>query len=80
MHGSIVMTKGREEEKSKNNSDEYNINRGFELMLRNTNTKKVSQHSPWFELKFEKLLPFFRKQINFYIHFSLDIRKITQVK
>lgn len=74
------MIKDPEEGKSKNNSQPLEINRGFELMLRNHERSMVKKSNPWFQLKFEKIFPFFRKEINFFIHLSLDIRKIAQIK
>lgn len=73
------MTKDQEEER-KNSSDSSHINRGFELMLRSCE-KKETQRNPWFRLRFEKIFPFFgKKEVNFFLDFSLDIRKIAKIK
>ena len=58
------MTEDQEEEKKTLNKDKLEINRGFELLLRNRRKKPKPKT---FEVKFS----FFNKEITF----SLDIKK-----
>ena len=52
------------------------INKGVELMLRNK--KKIVRRDPKsFEIKFAKVVSFFKREIRIFFNFSLDIRKQT---
>ena len=52
------------------------INKGVELMLRNK--KKIKRREPKsFEIKFAKMVSFFKREIHIFFNFSLDIRKQT---
>ena len=73
MLGDTAMTKNAEEEKSKLNKLDLDIDRGFELLLRNKRRK--SQKPKTFQVKFGKMISFFRREFHFYIEFHIDIRK-----
>jgi hypothetical protein len=73
MPGDIVMTKGQEEERSKLNKSEPQINRGVELLLRNR--RKKSERPKTFQVKFGKMISLFRREFHFFIEFHFDIRK-----
>ena len=73
MHGNIVMTKNQEEEKRKLNNSEPQINRGFELLLRNNRRK--SPESKTFQVKFGKVISLFHREFHFFIEFNFDIKK-----
>jgi hypothetical protein len=72
MHGSIAMTNDQADER-KLNKTEPQINRGFELMLRNRRSKPESPKS--FQLKFGKMVSLFRREIVLHLNFYIDIRK-----
>ena len=72
MHGSIVMTNDQADERKLNKS-EPQINRGFELMLRNRRSRPEPPKS--FQVKFGKMVSLFRREIVFHLNFYLDIRK-----
>jgi hypothetical protein len=67
------MTKGQEEERSKLNKSEPQINRGVELLLRNR--RKKSEKPKTFQVKFGKMISLFRREFHFFIEFHFDIRK-----
>jgi hypothetical protein len=73
MLGSITMTNGREEGKSKLNNFNSEINRGVELMLR-TNRRK-SEKPKTFQMKFGKMISLLKREIHILFEFHLDIRK-----
>jgi hypothetical protein len=73
MPGDIVMTKDQEEERSKLNKSEPQINRGVELLLRNR--RKKSEKPKTFQVKFGKMISLFRREFHFFIEFHFDIRK-----
>ena len=73
MPGNIVMTKDRDEGKSKLNNNEPQINRGVELLLRNRRRK--SERPKTFQVKFGKMISLFRREFHFFIEFHFDIRK-----
>jgi len=50
------------------------INKGVELMLRNKKTIKRREPKS-FEIKFAKMVSFFKREIHIFFNFSLDIRK-----
>ena len=73
MHGSIVMINDQEGEKNNLNKDELQINRGVELLLRKRRRKEDPPKS--FQVKFGKMISFFKREIVFHFNFYLDIRK-----
>ncbi len=73
MRGSTVMIRDLGGERSKLNNDDPHINRGVELLLRNRRRKSEKPKS--FLIKFGKMISFFRREIHFYLEFSLDIKK-----
>ena len=63
-----------DEDLNNETSDSPTINRGVELLLR---SKRRNQEQPkFFQVKFGKVLSFFRREIHLYIDFSLDYRKV----
>ena len=66
------MTRDQADER-KLNKTEPQINRGFELMLRNRRSKPESPKS--FQLKFGKMVSLFRREIVLHLNFYIDIRK-----
>ena len=76
MLGSIVMTKNQDDEKSKlNNSKNLNINKGFELMLRNSSRREKPSEPKTFQICFGKMLSLFKREIHFQFEFFLDMKK-----
>ena len=73
MLGNTVMINDQEEEKSKLNKSEPQINRGVELLLRNR--RKRSPEPKTFQVKFGKMISLFRREFHFFIEFNFDIRK-----
>lgn len=67
------MTENLGEEESNLNNQETNINRGVELLLRNRRNKPDPPKT--FQVKFGKMISFFRREIVFHLNFYLDIRK-----
>jgi hypothetical protein len=58
---------------NKSTSNLPHINRGVELLLRNKRRKP--EQPKFFQVKFGKVLSFFRREIHLYLDFSLDFRK-----
>ena len=73
MHGGTVVTDDLDEERSNLNNDDTHINRGVELLLRNRRNKPDPPKT--FQVKFGKMISFFRREIVFHLNFYLDIRK-----
>ena len=73
MRGSTVMTNDQEDEKNNLNNDELQINRGVELLLRKRRRKADPPKS--FQVKFGKMISFFKREIILHFNFYLDIRK-----
>jgi len=73
MHGSIVMTRDLDDEKSNLNKSEPQINRGIELLLRNR--RKKPEQPKTFQIKFGKMVSLFRREIVLHLNFYLDVRK-----
>jgi len=73
MLGDIIMTRGGDEEKSKLNNSEPEINRGFELLLRNKRRKSPKPKT--FQVRFGKMISLFRREFHFGFEFHLDVRK-----
>ena len=74
MQGDIVMTESLDAEKSNLNSDEPQINRGVELLLRNRRKKRTDQPKT-FQIKFGNMISFFKREIVFHFNFYIDIKK-----
>ena len=72
MRGGIVVI-GDQGEKRKLNNHDSHINRGVELLLRNRRRKPDPPKT--FQIKFGKMVSFFRREIVFHLNFYLDIRK-----
>jgi hypothetical protein len=73
MPGDIIMTRDQESEKRKLNNSEPQINRGVELLLRNKRRRESQPKT--FQVKFGKMISFFRREFHFFIEFHFDIRK-----
>ena len=73
MPGNTVMINDQEEERSKLNKSEPEINRGVELLLRNRRKKSLEPKT--FQVKFGKMISLFRREFHFFIEFHFDIRK-----
>ena len=73
MHGGIVVTEKKEEEKNNLNNPAPQINRGVELLLRNR--RKKPDPPKTFQVKFGKLIALWNREIIFHFNFYLDIRK-----
>jgi hypothetical protein len=68
------MTEDQEDEKKDLNKDKsLEINRGFELLLRNRRRK--TQKPKTFQVKFGNLISLWNREIVFHFDFYLDIRK-----
>ena len=72
MPGDIIMINDQEDERSKLNKSEPQINRGVELLLRN---RRRSSAPKTFQVKFGKMISLFRREFHFFIDFHFDIRK-----
>ncbi len=75
MPGDIVMTEDQEE-KSKLNNQEPDINRGFELMLRQNNRRENSLTPKTFDIMFGKMVSLFKREFHIQFQFIFDVRKI----
>jgi hypothetical protein len=58
-----------------NNDKSQEINRGLELLLRKN--RRRDRKPKTIEMKFQKLVSLFNREISFYLNFHLDIRKIN---
>ena len=67
------MTGDLDDEKRTLNNPEPEINRGVELLLRNR--RKRPEPPKTFQVKFGKMVTFFRREIVLHLNFYLDIRK-----
>ena len=74
MHGGINVTENLEEEKNSLNNDKLQINRGVELLLRNS-TKEKPETPKTFQVKFGNLIALWNREIVYHLNFYLDIRK-----
>jgi len=72
---SIIMTKEKEEEKSKLNNSDLQINRGIELMLRNTSGREKTSNPKTFKFSFGKMLSLFHREMHFQFDLFFDIKK-----
>jgi hypothetical protein len=66
------MTNDQEEEKNDLNNENSDINRGFELLLRN---RRRSQKPKTFQVKFDKMISLFKGEFCFYFEFYIDVKK-----
>ena len=73
MQKSIVMTDDLDAVKSNLNRSDTHINRGVELLLRNR--RREPEPPKTFQIKFGKMVSFFRREIVVHLNFYLDIRK-----
>jgi hypothetical protein len=70
------MTKNQDDERNKlNNSKNLDINKGFELMLRNSSRRENPSEPKTFQICFGKMLSLFKREIHFQFEFFLDIKK-----
>jgi hypothetical protein len=70
------MINEEEDEKSKlNNSQNLQINRGFELMLRQNNRREKPSEPKTFQLNFGKMLSLLNREIHFQFDFFFNINK-----
>jgi hypothetical protein len=67
------MTNEAEEEKSKLNKPDLQINRGVELLLRNRRKRVLKPKT--FQVKFGKMISLFSRELHFFIEFNFDIKK-----
>lgn len=73
MRRGIKMTRDQEDGKSPLNKDEsLKMNRGFELLLRN---KKRREKPKTFQVKFEKMVSFLKREFHFFLDIQFDVRK-----
>lgn len=75
MPGGIVMIKDQEGGKNKLNNEEPNINRGFELMLRQHNRRETQPKPKTFQIMFGKMVSLFKREFHLHFEIGLDIRK-----
>ncbi len=73
MLGNIVMINDQDDVKNKLNNSEPEINRGVELLLRNR--RKRESKPKTFQVKFGKMISFFRREFHFFIEFHFDVKK-----
>ena len=71
-----------DQEEKRKLEPEYDINRGFELMLRRASKKKVSEKDKKkFQIKFAKTFFLFGIEFSFNFDFTFDFRKYSsQIK
>jgi hypothetical protein len=70
----IIMTNDQGGEKSNlNNEEEPQINRGFELMLRQNKQEEFNPKK--FQITFGKIISLLKREIHIYFEFSFDIKK-----
>ena len=61
------------EKENPTRKEKFRINKGVELILSNRSTQKPTPNIIRFQ--FEKLISFFKREINVYFEFSLNINK-----
>lgn len=72
------MLEDYEDQENKLNKKDLQINRGFEIMMRNTNKKEeVTSEPKTFSIKFGKMLSLLKREIHFNLELSLDFKKVT---
>jgi hypothetical protein len=57
----------------RNNEEPLEINRGLELLLRKKRRKERTPKT--FEVKFGKMISFFRREVNFFLNVYIDVKK-----
>ncbi len=67
------MTENLDDEKNILNKSDPHINRGVELLLRNR--RKKTEKPKTFQVKFGKMVTFFRREVVLHLNLYLDIRK-----
>lgn len=67
------MIDDQDDERSKLNKNDPQMNRGVELLLRNRRRK--SQRPKTFQVRFGKMISLFRREFHFYVEFHFDVRK-----
>ena len=72
MQRGIVMTEDLGGEKSNLNKQNPDINRGFELLLRN---RRRAPRPKTFQVKFGKMIPILKREFHFYFEFHVDVKK-----
>lgn len=77
MLSNTIMIREEEEEKSSLNNQEEDpqINRGFELMLQSNKGRNTPKKPKTFQVKFGKVISFFKREIHFNFNLDLDIKK-----
>ena len=71
------MTENQEERKK--SSPDYNINRGFELMLRSASKKKeIEPEEKKFQLGFGKLFRAFNVEFSFDFNLAFDFKRLRK--
>lgn len=76
MLGNIIMTEDQEERRK--SKPDFNINKGFELMLRSASKKKENKSDPEekkFQLGFGKLFRAFGFEFSFDFNLAMDFKK-----
>ena len=71
----IIMTKEKEDERSKLNNSEPQINKGFELMLRHSSGREDTSEPKTFKISFGKMLSLFQREMHFQFDFFFDMKK-----
>ena len=67
------MIEDLDDEKSKLNKSEPQINRGVELLLRNR--RRRSEKPKTFQVKFGKMISLFKREFHFFIDLHFDVKK-----
>jgi hypothetical protein len=76
MQKNIVMINDQDDEKRKlNNSQDLQINRGFELMLRHNSRREKPSKPKVFQFRFGKVLSLLKREMHFQFEFFLDMKK-----
>jgi hypothetical protein len=76
MQKNTVMINDQDDEKRKlNNSQDLQINRGFELMLRHNSRREKSSEPKAFQFRFGKMLSLLKREMHFQFEFFLDMKK-----
>ena len=75
MRGNTIMIEDQEGERKKLNKKEPQINRGFDLMLRQHNRREKPSEPKTFLIRFGKMLSLFKREIHFQFEIFFDIKK-----
>lgn len=76
MLGNIVMTEDQEERKK--SSSDYNINRGFELMLRKASKKKRNDQDKKYQIRYGKIFQVFNFEFSFDFSMGFDFKRLRK--